>query len=173
MLLLNDRHGEQPLTQIRRPKKKQRRRPFVKRFRKPARGKRQVKRKKVRKVSTIAARIRNLLTSRRRQQQRKKRLKKRKRQQQIRRRKKNRQKKKETQEQQRRRRKKNKRRRLVKRKAQYVGGGRVDGLSKVERDGDAEMQLFGNYTLVCSILILVTNYILITARRMINFSNVA
>jgi len=31
-----------------------------------------------------------------------------------------------------------------------VGGGKVEGLSKVTRDGDAEMQLFGNYTLIRS-----------------------
>jgi hypothetical protein len=37
------------------------------------------------------------------------------------------------------------RRRMVKKN---VGGGRVEGLSRVQRDGDAEMQLFGNYTLV-------------------------
>jgi hypothetical protein len=29
-----------------------------------------------------------------------------------------------------------------------VGGGKIEGISKVIRDGDAEMQLFGNYTLV-------------------------
>jgi hypothetical protein len=38
--------------------------------------------------------------------------------------------------------------RIRRRTLQDVGGGRVEGLSRVQRDGDAEMQLFGNYTLV-------------------------
>ncbi|ODN00224.1 hypothetical protein Ocin01_06471 [Orchesella cincta] len=40
--------------------------------------------------------------------------------------------------------------RIRRRIRQDVGGGRIEGLSRVERDGDAEMQLFGNYTLIRS-----------------------
>lgn len=45
-------------------------------------------------------------------------------------------------------RRRNQRRRNRIRNRRNAGGGRVEGLSKITRDGDAEMQLFGNYTLV-------------------------
>lgn len=56
--------------------------------------------------------------------------------------------------------------RIRRRTRQDVGGGRIEGLSRVQRDGDAEMQLFGNYTLVKKIPLII---IIVQKREMWEF----
>lgn len=103
----------------------------------------------------------NMVLMRKRNQQRLRRQRQKRRRQRQRQKKRRRQKQKRRKQQQqknknnRNRKKQNQLlQRIRRRTKQDVGGGRIEGISKIQRDGDAEMQLFGNYTLVSKIFIL-------------------